>query len=72
MFKYDSIKTSIAGLEFLEEISQKAELKKRGGAIETKGNKIKRIRSPISNEKECWGGWGGMEKTRQEMCVREE
>ena len=37
MFKYDSIKTSIAGLEFLEEISQKAELKKRGGGNWNKG-----------------------------------
>lgn len=42
MFKCDSIKTSIAGLEFLEEISQKAVFKKReGGQLKQKGTKLK-------------------------------
>lgn len=41
----------------MEEISQKVESRrKKKWAIETKGNKIKRIRGPISIKKKCRGG----------------
>lgn len=63
--KYCSIKRSNSRFGVWGRNFSESRIKREKRAIETKGNKIKIIGSPISNKKECRGE---KEKTRQEMC----